>query len=98
MFRTVEYFNVNREGDMILMKVKADGFLYNMVRIMVGTLLKVAQGKFKAEDINEIIKYKDRKKAGPTALPCGLYLNKVFYEEVILWKNPVRDPLDLKVT
>lgn len=84
MFRTVEYFNVNREGNMILMKVKADGFLYNMVRIMVGTLLRVAQGKFKADYINEIIRFKDRSKAGPTALPNGLYLNKVFYEEVIL--------------
>ena len=46
---------------------------------MVGTLLRVAQGKFKKEDIPKIIDSKDRSKAGPTAPAEGLYLNKVFY-------------------
>lgn len=82
MERTVEYFDVYRDGDMVFMKVKADGFLYNMVRIMVGTLLRVAQGKIKEDGILDIIEAKDRSKAGPKAQACGLYLNKVFYEEI----------------
>ena len=53
--------------------------LYNMVRIMVGTLLRVQQGKFSPEDIPGILEAKDRKAAGPTAPACGLYLNRVFY-------------------
>lgn len=82
MCRSVEDFSVTRNSSEVIMKVKADGFLYNMVRIMVGTLLKVAQGKFLADDIPVIIQSKDRAKAGPTAPACGLYLNKVFYKEV----------------
>lgn len=77
--RTVKSFNVYRDGNMVIMSVEADGFLYNMVRIMIGTLLRVAQGKFKPEDISKIIDAKDRSKAGPTAPACGLYLNKVNY-------------------
>ena len=50
-----------------------------MVRIMVGTLLRVQQGKFQAEDIPAIIRAKSRKRAGPTAPACGLYLDKVMY-------------------
>ena len=80
MERTIYDFKVTRKNDMIEIKVSADGFLYNMVRIMVGTLLRVAQGKIKKEDILGIINAQDRSKAGPTALPCGLYLNKVFYD------------------
>ena len=79
--RTVKSFSVYRDGDIVIMSVEADGFLYNMVRIMVGTLLRVAQGKFKEEDIKKIIEAKDRAKAGPTAPACGLYLNKVNYEK-----------------
>ena len=77
--RTVEYFRVEREGDMILFTVKADGFLYNMVRIMVGTLLAIAQGRIPYGSLPEIIEARDRSKAGPTAPAHGLYLNKVFY-------------------
>ncbi len=80
MIRTVEYFNVHKNDSMIEMKVMADGFLYNMVRIMVGTLLRVSQEKIKKEDISYIIKSKNRKNAGPTAPAHGLYLNRVFYE------------------
>lgn len=78
--RCVKAFSVERERDMVIMKVEADGFLYNMVRIMVGTLLKIQQGKLAADSIPEIIKKKNRKYAGPTAQACGLYLNKVNYE------------------
>ena len=77
--RTVKAFSVTREGDMVIMKVEADGFLYNMVRIMVGTLLRVAQGKFRPNQIPEIIESRSRSCAGPTAQACGLYLNKVNY-------------------
>lgn len=80
MIRNIEKFNVYRNGDMVEFKVKADGFLYNMVRIMSGTLLRIAQNKIKPEEIPRIIESKNRKNAGPTAPPEGLYLNKVFYD------------------
>lgn len=79
MRRTVKAFSVTREGDMVIMRVEADGFLYNMVRIMVGTLLRVQQGKITIDGISDIIAGKNRQLAGPTAPPCGLYLNKVNY-------------------
>lgn len=77
--RTVKNFTVWREGDMVYFKVEADGFLYNMVRIMVGTLLFVSEGKIKEGELNEVILSKNRKKAGKTAPAQGLYLNKVNY-------------------
>jgi tRNA pseudouridine38-40 synthase len=80
--RTVTKAEVTRHGDMVLFTVAADGFLYNMVRIMVGTLLRVAQKKLEPEDVERIIEAKDRSAAGPTAPPYGLYLNRVFYEDV----------------
>lgn len=80
MTRTVKSFSVTRDGSLVTMRVEADGFLYNMVRIMVGTLLRVQQGKISPDGIAEIIDKKSRKFAGPTAQPCGLYLNKVNYD------------------
>ena len=77
--RTVSNASVSRCGDLVVFAVQADGFLYNMVRIMLGTLLRVQQGKITADDIPKILKAKDRSLAGPTAPPWGLYLNKVFY-------------------
>lgn len=77
--RTIYYFNVQRDNDIVTMTVKGDGFLYNMVRIMVGTLLFVNEGKISPEGLLRIIEDKDRTKAGKTAPPQGLYLNKVFY-------------------
>ena len=64
---------------MLFFIIKGDGFLYNMVRIMVGTLLFVNEGKIKPDELSKIIEGKDRTKAGKTAPPQGLYLNKVFY-------------------
>lgn len=81
MQRTIEYFSVTREGPLVTFSVKADGFLYNMVRIMVGTLLRIAQGKISQDGISAILDARDRSTAGPTARACGLYLNHVFYEE-----------------
>lgn len=77
--RDVKMFSVERNGDLVTMTVEADGFLYNMVRIMVGTLLRVQQGKIPEDGIGDIIEKQDRKFAGPTAPACGLYLNRVNY-------------------
>ncbi len=77
--RTVTESKVERSGDLVTFTVAADGFLYNMVRIMVGTLLRVQQGKFTPDQIPAILAAQDRKAAGPTAPACGLYLNRVFY-------------------
>ncbi|MBE6593536.1 MAG: tRNA pseudouridine(38-40) synthase TruA [Ruminococcaceae bacterium] len=77
--REVYSADVEREGDLIIFRVSANGFLYNMVRIFTGTLIDVAYGKLAAEDIPNIIASKDRKNAGGTAPPQGLYLNKVEY-------------------
>ena len=79
MVRTVTRASVRRRGDMVVFTVAADGFLYNMVRIMAGTLLRVQEGKLLPGDIPQILEARDRSKAGPTAPACGLYLNKVFY-------------------
>lgn len=78
--RTVSDFSVCRDGDMVYMSVSADGFLYNMVRIMVGTLLAISEGSLPADSIPDIISACDRAKAGPTAPACGLYLDKVYYD------------------
>ena len=59
--------------------VKGDGFLYNMVRIMVGTLIFINEGKIAPDGIEDILNKKDRNYAGKTAAPYGLYLNRVFY-------------------
>lgn len=77
--RNILYFTVKREGSKVLLNVAADGFLYNMVRILTGTLIEVSDGKISATDIPRIIESKNRKNAGFTAPPQGLYLNKVVY-------------------
>ena len=77
--REVKYASVYRENSFVVFKVAADGFLYNMVRIMTGTLLLVAQGKIEPEDIVAITEGKASKNAGNTVPACGLYLNKVEY-------------------
>ena len=70
---------VSRNGDLIEIKVSGNGFLYNMVRIIVGTLLDIQKGKIEKGSIPEIIASGNRENAGITAEPQGLYLNKVFY-------------------
>ncbi|MBQ8396057.1 MAG: tRNA pseudouridine(38-40) synthase TruA [Oscillospiraceae bacterium] len=77
--RTIYDFKVEREGDLVKFTVSGDGFLYNMVRIMVGTLLFINDGKLAADSIPEIISSLDRTRAGKTVPPQGLYLNKVYY-------------------
>ena len=77
--RTVYESKVERNGEFVEFTVTADGFLYNMVRIMVGTLLCVDAGRIKPEEIPAIIKSKKRDNAGFTAKAEGLYLQKIFY-------------------
>ena len=77
--RTITDLHVDKNGDLVTVTVSADGFLYNMVRIITGTLIGVSEGKFKPSDMPDIIKSLDRTKAGVTAQPEGLYLNRVFY-------------------
>lgn len=79
--RTIFEAGVTRHGDMVEYRVHGDGFLYNMVRIMVGTLLFVARKKIPPCGVAQIIDSCDRKRAGPTAPAHGLYLNHVFYDD-----------------
>ena len=81
--RTVHYFDVARKGDMIEMKVCANGFLYNMVRAMVGTILYAAEGKLTPEGISDILVRGNRTEAGPTVPPDGLYMTKLWYREPV---------------
>lgn len=78
--RTVSDCSVERIGDEVVFTVRADGFLYNMVRIMVGTLLDIASGKIEQGKIKDIILSCDRSQSGATAAPDGLYLNRVWYD------------------
>lgn len=77
--RKVTGVEVFREGNLITIRVKGEGFLYNMVRIIAGTLIRVGEGKWEPEKITEIIESCDRTKAGPTAPPQGLTLMKIDY-------------------
>lgn len=77
--RTIEYFKVQKCENLVKLIVKGDGFLYNMVRIMVGTLIFINEGKLDADSIPKILEAKDRNLAGKTIGAQGLYLNKVFY-------------------
>lgn len=77
--RTVTECRAFREDDVINISVSADGFLYNMVRIIVGTLVDVSDGRIDVNAAADIIKSKNRGYAGFTAPAHGLYLNKVFY-------------------
>lgn len=77
--RTIYSLSVEKEGDLVKIRISGDGFLYNMVRIIVGTLLSVNEGKISPEDIPVIMQKGDRTLAGKTAQAHGLYLNKVFY-------------------
>lgn len=80
--RTIEVANltVSPDGEELVFTFSGDGFLYKMIRILVGTLLKIGNGRLPVDAIPEIIAGKDRNLAGPTAHPEGLYLKEVRYE------------------
>ena len=77
--RTIYEANVYQEGDKIFIELTGNGFLYNMVRIIAGTLVDVGLGKIEPEKIPEIIQQGKRENAGKTLPPNGLYLLKVMY-------------------
>ena len=79
--RTITGIRIEKDGENVKIYVSADGFLYNMVRIIVGTLVEVSEGKISPDDIPEMIESKDRSKAGRTAPACGLYLREVFIDK-----------------
>ena len=78
--RTIESLEVTQNGDEIAIIAKGNGFLYNMVRIIAGTLLEVGEGKLEPSDMEDIIASKDRGKAGKTAVARGLRLVEIKYE------------------
>lgn len=77
--RTIKELKIVENENVIIFSIVGDGFLYNMVRIIVGTLLEVGVGRFKPEYIPEIICSKDRARAGKSAPASGLCLEEVFY-------------------
>ena len=79
--RTVTDASVIRNGTQVIFSVSANGFLYNMVRIMAGTLHDVSVGKIAPDEIKSIVLSGERKNAGITAPPDGLYLSRVIYPE-----------------
>ena len=78
--RAVTECRAERDGDFLKIYVSADGFLYNMVRIIVGTLLEVSEGKMSLCDVSRAADGANRDAAGRTAPACGLYLNRVFID------------------
>jgi len=79
--RTVYYYNVERKGDLIELKVCANGFLYNMARAMAGTVVYAAEGKIKPEEIGALLESGNRTAAGPTVPPGGLYMTQLWYDD-----------------
>ena len=78
--RTVYWCRAVREGDIITVSVCADGFLYNMVRAIVGTLVYASYGKLEPEEIPRLLALGDRRLTGPTMPPQGLYMHRVWYD------------------
>lgn len=78
--RTIHNIDIYTEGKFVVLEYTGNGFLYNMVRIITGTLLDVCSGKIDINNLNEIIMSKQRKKAGHKAPAQGLYLAEVYYE------------------
>lgn len=76
--RTIYDVTIEKEGDLIILEIEGNGFLYNMVRIITGTLIDIGREKINIS-LDEIIKSKNRNKAGHTAPSTGLFLKKVYY-------------------
>ena len=78
--RTIYAVNVTKDDDMVHIRITGNGFLYNMVRIIAGTLMQVGTGLMEPEQVKEILEARDRSKAGPTAVAKGLTLVEIRYE------------------
>jgi tRNA pseudouridine38-40 synthase len=79
--RRIDSVQITRQGVRITIDVTGGGFLKNMVRVMVGTLIDIGKGRFTPSDINRLLQRGDRKEAGSTAPACGLCLMQVDYPE-----------------
>ncbi len=88
--REIFYCHADRLGPLVRIRVCADGFLYNMVRAIAGTLLYVGQGKTAPEQVADILASCDREQAGPTLPPQGLFMSRLWYEN-----TPELDAFDL---
>ena len=84
--RTIFDCHVEKQGESVRILVTGDGFLYNMVRILAGTLLAVGMGRLEPKAVATIIAGKDRRAAGQTAEPQGLTLLEIFYDEKDLYE------------
>ena len=78
--RTVYWCRAEKDGDLITVSICANGFLYNMCRAMVGTMVYASYGKLIPEEIPALLEKRDRRLTGPTMPPRGLYLNRVWYD------------------
>ncbi|MDO5424671.1 MAG: tRNA pseudouridine(38-40) synthase TruA [Eubacteriales bacterium] len=78
--RTIYSMDVEKVGDEIVLRVRGNGFLYNMIRIIAGTLIRVGSGYYQPEQVKEILEAKDRSRAGETARPEGLTLVEIEYD------------------
>ena len=77
--RTISEIGICRDGELVMMNISAKSFLHNQVRIIIGTLKQIGEGKYSSEYIKELLDKQDRSNAGVTAPPYGLYLTKVDY-------------------
>ncbi len=78
--RTIYWCDIGRSGPVITMRVCANGFLYNMVRAIMGTIIYCAEGKLHYNEIPRLLEARDRRLTGPTAPPQGLYLSRIWYD------------------
>ena len=81
--RTVHWCRAEKDGELITVSICADGFLYNMCRAMVGTMIYASYGKLEPEEIPGLLARGDRRLTGPTMPPQGLYLNRLWYEGAV---------------
>ena len=81
--RTVYWCRTERQGDLITVSICADGFLYNMCRAIVGTMVYASYGKLEPEDIPALLEKGDRRLTGPTMPPQGLYLHRLWYPDPV---------------
>jgi tRNA pseudouridine38-40 synthase len=77
--RIIKKISITKDKDLIHINIEADGFLYNMVRNIAGTLIEIGRGKFPEGSLKRIVALRDRRVAGPTLPACGLCLVKVKY-------------------
>jgi tRNA pseudouridine38-40 synthase len=90
--REIKEIKVSRDGDYIYIDIAANAFLHHMVRNIAGSLMMVGKGVWKAEYLAEVLAFKDRKKAGPTAPACGLYFVHVHYQQKYQLSDDYRLP------